>query len=154
VTLSVELSRLSATLFTLLLASLSARAAQAQTAADSAAIRAAMLDYGEGWYGGDASRMERALHPELVKRILVVDTTTKGSMISGMGKTVLVNSTRRGGGRNTPMERRKQDVVIHDITGNAAVAKLTMADWVDYAQLVRVDGRWMILNVLWETTPK
>jgi len=27
------------------------------------------LDYTEGWYAGDAARMERALHPELAKRM-------------------------------------------------------------------------------------
>jgi hypothetical protein len=25
-----------------------------------------------------------------------------------------------------------------------------MADWIDYMQLARVDGRWVIVNVLWE----
>lgn len=127
--------------------------AHAQTAADSAGIRAAALDYGEGWYEGSAERMSRALHPELVKRRLNVDTTTSQAVVDGMGKTVLVNYTRRGGGKKTPEARRRKDVVICDITGNAAIAKLTMADWVDYLQLVRVDGRWVILNVLWEVTP-
>ena len=126
---------------------------QAQTAADSAGIRGAALDYGEGWYEGSVERMSRALHPELVKRILVVDTTTRQSFVSGMGKTALVNNTARGGGTKTPEDRRRKDVVIYDITGNAAVAKLTMSGWVDYLQLVRVDGRWVILNVLWELTP-
>jgi hypothetical protein len=36
--------------------------------ADEDAIRAVVLDYVEGWFDGDAARMERALHPELVKR--------------------------------------------------------------------------------------
>src|SRR5688572_31146080 len=44
--------------------------ARAQTAADSAGIRQAALDYIEGWYEGNAERMERALHPELAKRIV------------------------------------------------------------------------------------
>jgi hypothetical protein len=35
---------------------------------DDQAIRAVALDYIEGWFDGDASRMERALHPELVTR--------------------------------------------------------------------------------------
>lgn len=122
--------------------------AHAQTASDSAGIRAAALDYGEGWYEGSTERMTRALHPELVKRILTVDTTTRQAVVSGMGKSVLVNYTRRGGGNKTPEALRRKDVVVYDITGNAAVAKLTMADWVDYLQLVRVDGRWVILNVL------
>lgn len=36
-------------------------------ASDEAKIRAAALDYIEGWYEGDAERMERALHPHLAK---------------------------------------------------------------------------------------
>ena len=28
----------------------------------------AALDYFEGWYAGDVARMDRALHPDLVKR--------------------------------------------------------------------------------------
>ena len=32
------------------------------------AIRATVSDYIEGWFDGDAERMERALHPELAKR--------------------------------------------------------------------------------------
>ena len=127
--------------------------AHAQTAADSAGIRAAALDYGEGWYEASVERMSQALHPELVKRILIVDTTTRRAVVNGMGKSALVNNTARGGGKKTPEARRRKDVVIYDITGNAAVAKLTMSDWVDYLQLVRVDGRWVILNVLWELTP-
>lgn len=123
-----------------------------QAAADSAGIRAAALDYAEGWYTGDAARMARAVHPELVKRIVVVDQSTGASMISNMGATQLVNGTRRGSGKETPAARQKKDVAILDITGNAAIAKLTMADWVDYLELGKLDGRWQIVNVLWERT--
>ena len=38
--------------------------------------------------------------------------------------------------------------------GNAACAKAVMADWIDYMQLAKVDGRWVIVNVLWERKPK
>ena len=48
--------------------------AGAQTAsvseADQAAIKQTALDYVEGWYEGNAERMERALHPDLAKRII------------------------------------------------------------------------------------
>ena len=43
---------------------------------DKVAIREAVLDYIEGWYSGDPARMERALHPDLAKRI--VDLFTNG----------------------------------------------------------------------------
>ena len=125
--------------------------ARAQTAADSSAIRATALDYVEGWYEGNAERMSRAVHPELVKRIVVSDTATKHSVIETMGATALVNGARRGWGKETPANRRQKDVSILDIFGNAASVKGVMADWIDYMQMAKVDGRWVIVNVLWET---
>jgi hypothetical protein len=128
--------------------------ARAQSAADSAAIRATALDYAEGWYEGNAERMARALHPELVKRIVVRDTTTGKTMVQGMGASVLVNSTRHGYGKETPKDRQQKEVTILDIFENAASAKAVMADWVDYMQLGKIDGRWVIVNVLWERKPQ
>jgi Putative lumazine-binding len=128
--------------------------ARAQSAADSAAIRATALDYAEGWYEGNAERMARSLHPELVKRIVVRDTATGKTMVQDMGASVLVNSTRHGYGKETPKERQQKDVTILDVFGNAASAKAVMADWVDYMQLGKIDGRWLIVNVLWERKPQ
>jgi Putative lumazine-binding len=125
----------------------------AQTPSDSAAIRTAALDYVEGWYTGNATRMARAVHPELVKRIVVNDTTTRKSVLENMGASVLVNGTRHGYGRKTPKERQEKEIVVLDVFGNAATAKSVMADWVDYMHLAKVDGRWMIVNVLWEQKP-
>jgi hypothetical protein len=127
--------------------------ARAQTAADSSAIRATALNYVEGWYTGNAERMSRAVHPELVKRIIVSDTATKHSVIETMGATALVNGTRHGWGKETPANRQQKDVTILDIFGNAASVKTVMADWIDYLQIAKVDGRWVIVNVLWEYKP-
>jgi hypothetical protein len=127
--------------------------ARAQSAADSSAIRATALNYVEGWYEGDADRMGRALHPELVKRIVVSDTATRRSVLQNMGASALVNGTRHGWGKETPPDRRQKDVTILDIFGNAASVKAVMADWIDYLQIAKVDGRWLIVNVLWERKP-
>jgi hypothetical protein len=127
--------------------------AVAQTAADSAAVRASALDYAEGWYEGSTERMSRALHPELVKRIVVWDTTTRRSAVSTMGASALVNAAGHGYGTRTPKEKQEKQVRILDLYRNAGVARITMADWVDYLQLARVDGRWVIVNVLWERKP-
>jgi hypothetical protein len=135
------------------LALAAAPAARAQAAADSAAIRTAALDYAEGWYAGDADRMARAVSPELVKRIVVNDTATGRSVIQTMGASALVNGTRHGYGKSTPVERRQKDVTVLDVFGGAAAARVVMADWIDYLQLAKVDGRWVIVNVLWERKP-
>jgi Putative lumazine-binding len=127
---------------------------RAQTAADSSAIRATALDYVEGWYEGNPERMGRALHPELVKRIVVSDTATKRSVLESMGASALVNGTRHGWGKETPKARQQKDVTILDIFNNAASVKAVMADWIDYLQIAKVDGRWVIVNVLWEYKPR
>jgi len=137
-------------MMSVLLLAFAAAPALAQTPADSAGIRSAALDYAEGWFEGNADRMARAVSPELVKRIVVRDTASGRDMIQGMGSTVLVNSTRRGFGKSTPADKQEKEVRIYDIYRGAAVAKVTMTDWIDYLQLARIDGRWVIVNVLWE----
>jgi hypothetical protein len=119
------------------------------TAVDSAGIRAAAMDYIEGWYTGDADRMGRAIHPELAKRILRTDN----GRIDQMSAMSLVRGTARGGGKDTPESERKRDIMILDIYGNAASARGTMSGWIDYMHLVRAQGRWQIVNVLWELSP-
>lgn len=135
------------------LLAVSARVAPAQSAADSAAIRATALDYVEGWYEGNAERMARAVHPELVKRIISRDTVSGRAWISNQGAGNLVAGTARGGGKNTPMEQRLKEIKILDIYGNAAAVRATMSGWIDYMQMAKIDGRWQIVNVLWELHP-
>lgn len=124
--------------------------ATAQTAADTAAIRATALDYIEGWYEGSAERMDRALHPDLAKRVVAPGT----GAVQHMTKDQLVQATARGGGRMTPADQQRKDVSILDIYGNAAVVKVVASDWVDYLQIGKVNDRWVIINVLWEFTPE
>ena len=127
--------------------------ARAQSAADSAGIRAAALDYIDGWYAGDAVRMERAVHPELAKRIVRTDSLGR-SMLGQQSAMTLVQNTRNGGGKDTPVADRHDDVRILDIYQNAAVARVDASSWVDYLQLAKWRGRWVIINVLWELKPR
>lgn len=123
------------------------------TPPDSELIKQAALDYIEGWYEGNAERMERALHPELAKRI--VRTDPKGrSGLGQMGAMTLVQSTRAGGGKTTPKEKQQKDVTILDIFGNTASAKVVASEWIDYMHLAKWNGRWVIVNVLWEMKPQ
>jgi hypothetical protein len=136
-----------------LLALLLAGPVRAQSAADSAGIRAAALDYIDGWYAGDAARMTRALHPQLAKRMVQDDPKSHKSVLNDMGAEKLIGYTRSGGGKDTPANRRQDEVTILDIYGGAASAKVIATDWIDYLHLTRWNGRWVILNVLWELKP-
>ena len=137
-----------------LLVVISAVAAHAQESEDRAAIRNAALDYIEGWYTGDATRMERAVHPELAKRMVRTIPGGRGSILDQQSAMTLVQGTRTGSGKQTPEARRLRDVTILDVYENAASVKIVAADWIDYLHLARWNGSWRIVNVLWELKPQ
>lgn len=121
--------------------------------ADKAAIKQTALDYIEGWYEGNAERMERALHPDLAKRI--VRTNDKGqSRLEQMSAMGLVQGVRKGYGKNTPKEKQQKDVTILDVYENAASVKVVASDWIDYLHIAKFNGHWVIVNVLWEMKPE
>lgn len=124
-----------------------------QSAADSAAVRRTALDYIEGWFSGDATRMERALHPELAKRIVRRMPGAADELIE-TGATELVGQTRRGGGSEIPVEGRRADVTILDIFEGAASVRIDAGIWIDYLHIARWNDEWKIVNVLWELRPE
>ena len=142
----------SLTLVVLALA-LPASHAQVQPDAEAAAIRATALDYVEGWYTADAARMERALHPELAKRIVNTNPQNGRNSLGQQSAMTLVQATRNGGGKNTPPDQMQKDVVILDVYQNTAIVRATMSGWVDHMQMAKWNGRWVIVNVLWELKP-
>jgi Putative lumazine-binding len=121
---------------------------------ENEAIKKTSLDYIEGWYAGDAMRMERALHPELAKRMISTDPKTGRSQFNHMGAMTLVQRTREGIGKKIPQDRQLKEITILDRYNNAAVVKIVASDWVDYLQVAKFNGDWKIINVLWELKPK
>lgn len=132
--------------------------AEAAAQSDAEGIKKAALDYAEGWYEGNAERMERCLHPDLAKRIMRTvlhkDGITRFNSLDHMGALALVQATRTGYGKRTPKEEQQKDVIILDKFENAASVKLVMHGWIDYLHMARFQGRWVIVNVLWEMKPK
>jgi hypothetical protein len=122
------------------------------SAADSAAIRQAARDYIEGWYTGDSTRMARAVHPELAKRIVTRDSSGV-SWLSENGATSLIRGTQAGFGGDVPAAARQVEVTILDIYGDVASVRLRSTKLIDYMHLARWDGRWKIINVLWDFRP-
>jgi hypothetical protein len=117
--------------------------------ADRQAITQTALDYVEGWYEGNAERMERALHPDLAKRVVFSDEKGR-SRLDQMSAMGLVQAVKRGGGKDTPKEKQQKDITILDVFENAASVKAVMSGWIDYMHMAKVNGRWVIINVLWE----
>lgn len=112
------------------------------------AIVAAALDYYEGWFDGEPERMERALHPELVKRSLAED----GMSVETITAREMVEATAEGLGltRDPGIDRREIDIHVDHVYEDIATVTVTSAIYVDYLQLARTREGWKIVNVLWE----
>ncbi len=127
--------------------------AYSQTDADREGVKRAALDYAESFYEGNGDKMESALSPDLAKR--VANTNAQGrSSLGHMSAMTLVQIIRTGSGKNTPKDEQIKNVTILDMMTNSATVKLEMRDWVDYMHIAKMNGKWLIVNVLWEGKPK
>ena len=122
-----------------------------QTTADSTAIRATAHDYIDGWFEGDAGRMEGALHSHLAKRLVYEDQSGHSRLVD-LTAMELVQSTRAGTGK-IPRAQWRDSVTILDVFGNTAMVRVDATTWVDYLEEVKWNGRWLILNVVWVNRP-
>lgn len=124
---------------------------RAQSAADSAAIRATALDYIDGWYTNNPVRMERALHPHLAKRLVWADSTGKSHLVD-LTALELIQGTKAH--PPVPASERRDDVTILSTFGNAAMVRIEATEWVDFLQVIKWNGSWKIINVVWENRPE
>lgn len=115
--------------------------------ADEQAIRSAAAAYLESWLDGDGERMRSALHPELAKRGLdyAADQTPTG--VHHLTAEDMERIAARG---PRPQFARTCDITVLDIADNVASVKVVSEPFVDYLHLARIDGRWSIVNVLYE----
>jgi hypothetical protein len=115
---------------------------------DEDAIRAATLDYIEGWFDGDASRMERALDPELVKRCRGIEGDDP-DVLETLTAREMIDATAAGEGRGEDAEDRQIAVEISYLSGEIASVTCLCHRYVDLLQLVRMPDGWKIVNAVW-----
>lgn len=120
--------------------------------AEKEAIIKTALDYGEGYYSGAADRMERALHYDLNKVFVVTIPQTGRHVLNYSTFSGLVEATRAKAGLLDPEKRKIQGYALQ-LNDNIACAKITSARYNDFLQMVKIDGQWKIVNVLWVPGP-
>jgi len=112
---------------------------------DRRLIEAAVRDYFEGWFDGDVSRMDRALHPNLAKRSPAAD---RGASLAITTKERMLELTAAGEGAEDGKDRRLE-IAIHDVADDIASVTVRSAVYHEYVHLVRTDDGWKIANTLW-----
>lgn len=116
-------------------------------AADQAAIRQAVLDYAEGFYDHAPERMERAISPLLTKRALMARPGVPPFLLQ-MNAEMLIEATRGTAARPAAADRKLVAEVL-DVNGDIASARVFSVQFNDYIHLVKRDGQWRLVNVLW-----
>jgi hypothetical protein len=120
--------------------------------ADTEGVRQAALDYVEALYNAEPSRIERSVHPNLVKRGFYKENAASPYTESPMTYEQLV---RLAGSWNKEKKRdiSIKEVAVLEVLDQTAVAKVTAAWGIDYMLLGKYDGRWKITQILWQSHP-
>jgi hypothetical protein len=115
---------------------------------DAAAIRRCLLDYFEGWFDGDAARMDRALHPGLAKHSLGQDRD-RSDTLDLTTRDEMVEATGQGRGRPRDVPDRGIRIEIASVSGDIASVIVHSAVYVEYALVARTGDGWRITSTLW-----
>lgn len=123
----------------------------AQTKQDSIEIKQVALDYIESQHKPNATQMERALHPRMVKRTFWKDKATGKDYLreTSTESMVLLAESYNKNADKFPSSPKKA-VKLLDVSERIASVKLIADDWIDYMHIVKLNGVWKIVNVLWQ----
>jgi hypothetical protein len=138
------MNRLALGLSLFLLFNLSTKAQDNKTSNDDAsAVRATVTNYIEGYFTGDAQRMEQTLHPHYLKHVIHADIPMREKT-----GPELMNDVRRDGPPQLPAASKTEQVTVLDVARDIACAKLLTPGWTDCVTLSKVNGEWKILSVV------
>ncbi len=115
--------------------------------ADEEALRNVTRAYLESWLDGDGERMRGSLHPDLAKRGLDYAADGTPSGVHHLTADYMEGSAAKG---PRPQFARTCEITVLDLADNIASVKVVSEPFVDYLHLGKLDGRWSIVNVLYE----
>jgi Putative lumazine-binding len=115
---------------------------------DDDAVRSVVMDYVEGWFDGDAGRMERALHPELVKRCRGIEGDDPDALET-LSAQEMIDATADGEGRREDAADRRIEIRIDYLGGGVASVLCFCHRYTDLLHLIEMPDGWKIVNAAW-----
>ena len=109
---------------------------------DAQLVEQVARDYFESWFDADEARMDRVLHPDLVKR-------RAGDELGVTTKERMLELTRDGEGREDAANR-SLEITVDTVGAQIASGTVRSAVYHEVIQLVRTSDGWRIANALWE----
>ncbi|HEX3321930.1 MAG TPA: nuclear transport factor 2 family protein [Terriglobales bacterium] len=126
-----------------LLFHLSTNAQNNTSSNDASAVRTTVTHYIEGYFSGDAQRMEQTLHPHYLKHVIHAAIPMRE-----MTGPELIKGVRQEGKPDLAAADKSEQVTVLDVAEDIASAKLVTPGWTDYMTLSKVNGEWKILSVV------
>jgi hypothetical protein len=129
--------------------------AQKPGEADIAAVREACFNYIDAFYKANTTLAYTSIHPSLQKRGFSYDKARSAySTQLEMPFPALVRlatTWNKDGSRANAQSPRA--VHLFEVADKTASAKATAAWGIDYLHLIKENGRWYVVNVLWQSPP-
>lgn len=122
---------------------------------DAEGVTRAARDYLEAFYEGDSTKIVRSISPAVVKFGYFIprgDSTYHGTGMSYAEMLAYVRQVKASG--RTPPASAPRQVSALDVLDQVAAAKVVAWWGTDFLHLAKIDGRWMITQVIWQSPPK
>jgi hypothetical protein len=122
---------------------------------DAEGVTRAARDYLEGFYEGDSTKIVRSISPTVVKYGYYVpkgDSTYHGEAMTFAEMLDYVRKVKARG-RPVPASAPRQ-VSLFEVLDQTATAKVVAWWGTDFLHLAKIDGRWMITQVIWQSPPR
>ena len=120
------------------------------------AVESACFDYINTFYQADTTLAYRSVHKSLRKTGFFWNKEKEmyseqlempfGDLIS-LAKRWNADGTRAN-------DKTPKGVEVFEVSDKTAVAKVSAIWGIDYVGLMKMDGKWMIVNVLWQSPPR
>lgn len=120
-------------------------------AADSVSL--ALNDYIDAFYYGDTSKIHRSIDPGVHKYGYYRPrngSTYEGSAMPFREMIEYATGVLKKG-KNPNVEKFPRKVEVYEVLDKTACGKVTAWWGTDYVLLAKLDGRWKITNVLWQS---
>jgi hypothetical protein len=117
-------------------------------AEEKALIEKAVLNYVEAFYEADTAKAYQSIAKHLAKRGYYTwqDTVREGTMTFDQA----IRLAKRWKNSVTITAETPKKITVLDIAPKIASAKLEAHWGIDYFHLAKINGTWMIINVLWQ----
>lgn len=118
------------------------------------AVRRVSRDYCVGFYETNGKKVQRTCHPSLSKRSIEHAEAHGYDYLQGISweEIEVLGETFNTDWGFEPTARA--EIEVYDVRGNVAAAKMTGAVWFDYFHLMEVEGKWKVVNIVFEPLPR